>query len=320
MNPNYKVQLGNMALAPSQAADLETFQVRLSMEAPADSFEAVLRNSSSSSKVKSEDPVSVSLGYDTDLTHVFAGSVDVVEVGMSRLRILGLSNMAKLLKLRVNRTYLKQTAGDIVKDLCNMAQVSTGDVQDGVTLPSFFISHEVPAYEYVKGLADRSGFDVYFTPNNRIAFKEYKPETTHELQFGLNVLEVEAVHFRPPPAVKVFGESPSSVKGTDTAHWLTKNEVEGSAGSGQAILVFDPAVKDKSTADQVARSKLARAKQALQVSIITLGDPKVKLGDAVSLEGFDHRLLTGEFKVQTAEHSVSKRSGFTTRIVCSKEA
>ena len=288
------------------------------MDTPADSVEVVLRDVKSVSKVKIDDPVTISLGFGSKQTQVFSGIVDAIQASISSLRLLGLSQMVKLMKLRLNQSYLKQNAGDIVKDVCNKTGVSAGDIQDGVALPSFYISHDVPTYDCVRALAERSGYDVYLTPKNKLNFKEYNPTTIHNLAYGKDVLHVEAAHLSPAKGARVFGESPSSMKGSDTAHWLTKDEVEGSAGSGPGLLLSDPAIRDKATADAVARSRLAQARQTLCASIVSYGKPEVKLGDSVNLDGFSNKLLKGGFKVRTVEHSFDKTSGFKTRIVCSK--
>lgn len=319
MIPNYELQLGGVKLDPTENDDLEELSVQVSMDTPADMFTAILRANEDFSSLKTGDPASVKLGYDEVLQDSFSGQIDTLEVGFARLRVLGLSQTAKLLRLRVNQVYLKQTAGAIVKDLCNMSQVPAGDIEDGITLPSFVLTHEVPVYEYVKALAERSGYDIYFTPENNLAFKEYAPENTHELEYGLDILKVESAKSSPPESIKIYGESPSSAKGSDTSHWLTKDNIEGSAGTGQVLALSDPSVKDKDTANAIAKSRLARSRHTIHLGVLALGNPDIKLGDAISLKGLEPELLKGDFKVRALEHSLSKDSGFVTRIFCSRE-
>jgi len=319
MIPNYELQLGGVKIDQTENDDLEELNVQVSIDTPADIFTAIIRANENLSGLKTGDPASVKLGYDTDLHDSFSGQIDTVEAGFAKLRVLGLSQTVKLLRLRVNQVYLKQTAGAIVKDLCSLSKVPAGDIEDGVTLPSFVLTHEVPAYEYVKALAEKSGFDVYFTPENDLAFKEYAPENTHELESGLEILKLESAQSSPPESVKIFGESPSSVRGSDTSHWLTKDNVEGSAGTGQALSFSDPSVRDKDTANAVAKSRLADSRHAIHLSVLALGNPEIKLGDAISLKGLGHDLLKGDFKVRAVEHSLNKNSGFVTRISCSRE-
>ncbi len=320
MIPSYELQLGSVTIDPSQNDDLEELSAQVSLDAPADSLAIIVRRNDDLSGLKNGDPVTLRLGYDSDLQASFAGEIGSIELGFSSMKITCLSPIVKLLRLRVNQVYLNQTAGEIVKDLCNKSQVSPGDIQDGITLPSFVVSHEVPAYEFARDLAEDSGFDIYITPENKLSFKEYSPEEVHDLQFGLDILGVEVAKLSSPEAIKVYGQSPSSKKGLDTSHWLTKDNVEGSAGSGDALPYSDPAVKDQDTANAVAKSLLAQAKQVVHLNVRTVGNSDLKLGDAISLKGFDHDLLKGEFKIRSLDHSLSKSAGFITRISCSKEA
>lgn len=318
LSPSYTVTIGGVSLDPSRPDQHEGLNIQLGIQVPANSFQVVLRPTSATSGIKVSDPVAVSLGYDSKLTRVFAGAVDAIEIGTFSLRIHCLSEMVKLMNLKTNQTYLAQNAGQITRDLCSKAQVSAGDIQDGVSLPSFFVSHDVPAYEYAKELAERSDFDLYISPDGKLNSKAFKPSTTHTLEYGQDVLGVEALQAKPPEAVKVFGESPSSSRGSSTAHWLSKDNVEGSAGSGQQLVFSDPAVKDKSTANSVAKSRLSRASETFHVRVRTLGNPTIKLGDGVSMKGFVNPSLRGNFKVFAVDHSLSKEMGFVTKVDCSR--
>lgn len=319
MNPSYDVKIGGTSIGPAQADDMHSLETRVSMDAPADSFQIVLRSTSKSSQIKRSDPITVRLGYGSKQTSVFSGIVDAIEAGVSTVGVWGLSPAVKLLMLRIDQTYIGQTAGDIVRDLCNKASVPMGDVQDGVSLPSYFLSNERPAFDYVSELAFMSGYDVYFTPANQLVFRDYQPSTTHKLVFGEDVLKLNITQSRPVESVNVFGESPSSSRGSNTTHWLSKDDVKGTAGSGQTRLLVDPTVKDTSTANTVAKSVLARTRETIFAQIVCTGRPDIKVGEGISLQGFPSKLLNGAFKVRTVEHSLDKRSGFKTRFVCSRE-
>jgi phage protein D len=318
MIPDYSINVGDLSIDTSKPEEVQEISVKLSLDTPADSCYLGLGLSSKLSDLKLLDPLSVNLGYDSKTT-VFTGAVDSLHCEFRSFKVQGLSPMLKLLKKRVTQTYLNQNAGDIVKDICNKAEVATGKVDDGISLPSLFVSRDVQAYEYVRSLAERSGFDVYINADGELVFKEFNPETVHELEYANQIIHVDTSQYHPPEAVKVYGESPASSMGSDTSHWLTKDKMEGSAGDGDALIVYDAAIRDQATADSIAKARLARARHTHWVSILALGTPEVKLGDSVSLKGFDQDMLKGEFKVQSVHHHLSKRRGFTTRLRCSKE-
>jgi phage protein D len=293
--------------------------VKLSMDTPADTCRVGLGLSSRLSKVKLLDPFTISLGYNSP-TIVFTGVVDSLHSEFRAVRVQGLSPMLKLLKQRISQIYLNQNAGDIVKDICSKAGVTVGKIDDGISLPSLSVSRDVPSYDYVRELAERSGFDVYINTDGELIFKEFDSDNVHELEYANQVINVDTEQYHPPDAVKVYGESPASSTGSDTSHWLTKDKMEGTAGNGDGLIIYDAAIRDKATADAVAKAHLAKARHTHWVSILALGNPEVKLGDSVSLKGFDQDILKGEFKVRNVDHHLSKRRGFTTRLRCSREA
>ena len=319
MIPDYAINIGDLSIDTSKPEEVREISVKLSLDAPADNCHVNLGFSSKLSELKLLDPVSISLGYDST-TPVFTGVVDSLRSEFRSFKVDGLSPMLKLLKKRVTQTYLNQNAGDIVKDLCGKADVTTGSVDDGISLPSLFVSRDVPSYDYVRSLAERSGFDVYINSDGELIFKQFSPQNVHDLEYANQIIQVDTSQYHPPEAVKVYGESPASSMGSDTSHWLTKDSMEGAAGDGDAIVVYDAAIRDKETADAVAKAQLAQARHTHWVSILALGTPEVKLGDSISLKGYDQDMLKGEFKVRTIHHHLSKRRGFTTRLRCSKEA
>jgi phage protein D len=319
MIPDYSINVGDMHIDTSEPEEIQEISVKLSLDTPADSCHLSLGPSPKFAKVKLLDSVSIKLGYDSTTT-VFTGIVDSLHSETRSVKIQGLSQMLKLLKQRLSQAYQNQNAGDIVKDICNKAGVPLGPVHDGISLPSLFVSQDVPSYEYLKELAERSGFDLYINADGELVFKEFESNKTHDLEYANQIIRIETSQYHPPEGVKVYGESPSSSMGSDTSHWLSKDKMEGSAGDRDGPIVYDAAVRDKDTADAVAKARLAQARHTHWVSILALGTPEVKLGDTVVLKGFDQDLLKGEFKVRSIDHHLSKRRGFTTRLRCSKEA
>jgi phage protein D len=285
------------------------------MDVPADSVELTLGVDDNTKKVKEGDPVSVKLGYEDGLKNVFVGEVDNVVPELVHIKVLGLNLASKLLKQRVNKTYEKQAAGKIVSDLAQTLKIQTDTVSDGVTFPYYVVDDGRNLHEHMKELAELCGFDVYLTNENKLVFKKYEKKDKHTLEYGKNVIEIEFDEDRPPiGAVTVQGESPSSFKGADTSHWLTKRAVEGVKGDGAKKLIIEPAVKDKETAEKVADAVQAQSQRTVNGYVKSVGDPDVKLGDAVEIKGMSNAKMNGEFQVRAVEHYLSKTAGFTTSI------
>lgn len=221
--PIYKLEIASETLDPSTSDDVISIHVNLSIDIPTDSFEAMLRISDKSLKFKQDDDVSISIGYDQELIDVFKGKVDSVKPEVSKLRVTGFNSIWKLINQRTNRLYEKQSAGKIVSDLAKASGVATGEITDGISFPSYVIDDNKSSYEHIRELAERCGFDVYVTSDNKLTFKKYSRENVHTFEYGKNIMSADGYYYKSEfGSVKVFGESPSSTKGSDTWHWLTK--------------------------------------------------------------------------------------------------
>lgn len=315
LKPNYKIQIGSETFEPGIESAVVSLLVSLDMDIPADSFEVIFGQSSKSSKIKEGDDASIQLGYEDQLEDVFKGAVDNVEPGISEIRVTGLNFASKLLELRTNQVYENQTAGGIVSDLANKAGVSTEEVSDGLSFPAYIVDDSKNAYEHIRDLAEKCGFDVYMTNENKLVFKKYESGEPHTLEYGKDIIQAELQEEKPLiEGIVVQGESPSSFKGADTSHWLTKRQVEGMAGSGARLLIEDPTVRDKDTAEKVAKARLDTLTRTLSGTVKIIGKAELKLGDTIEIKSMPNSNMNGDFQVRSVEHYLSKTAGFTTLI------
>jgi len=315
LKPNYKIEIGSETFEPGAQSPVISLQISLDMDIPADSFEVVFGHSSKSSKIKEGDAASIQLGYEDSLEDVFKGTVDNVEPGIAEIKVTGLNFAWKLLELRTNQVYESQAAGDIVSDLANKAGVTTEDVSSGLSFPMYVVDDGKNAYEHIRELAEKCGFDVYMTSENKLVFKKYEREEPQALEYGKNIIQAELQEERPIVAgVVVQGESPSSFKGADTSHWLTKRQVEGMAGSGARLLVQDPTMRDKDSAEKVAKARLDTLTRTVSGTVKIIGMAELKLGDTIEIKGMLNPKMNGEFQVRSVEHFLNKTVGFTTLV------
>lgn len=315
LHPSYKLQIGSETIDPSSADDLVGLRVSLDMSGRADSLHTTLRIRDQGFKFAKNDAVSVSLGYVDDLTDVYKGLVDSINLDFYSGRILALNSIWKLLRLRVDKFYEKQSCGAIVSDLAGVASVSTGAIQDGIQLPYYAADSRKSAYEHIHELAGKCGFDVFATPDDELTFKKYQSSSPKTFEYGKDIISVS--HFDQEPvfkSVRVFGESPSSSKGSDTAHWLTKQPVQGVSGSGNELLVQDRTIRDTSTASSVSNEKTDKLMKALLIHLEVVGDATIMLDDTARIQGMPESSLNGEYQVRGVEHALSKTGGFTTSL------
>jgi phage protein D len=316
MRPTYQIIVGSTSLSTDSGNDVVSIHVIRSVGLPTDSCEVFVVGSKGYAFERDAE-VEVKLGYDEELVSVFSGFVDEVEYGISLVRLTALGHALGLLRLRVNRVYLNQTAGKIVQDLAQEASLKVAEASDGINLPMYVVDDAASAYEHVLRLADRCDFIVYITEDKELVFKEWSGSKTHTLEYGKNLIRVEEQDFVPLYAsTRVHGESPASVKGAETSHWLTKQEIKSEAGSGGVLAIADAAIRDTETAETVAKARLNKLKYTFAAVVETVGNPDIKVGNNVTLEGVPNSAVSGELEVRGVEHYLSKTKGFTTKIDC----
>ncbi|MBS7613972.1 hypothetical protein KEJ48_07040, partial [Candidatus Bathyarchaeota archaeon] len=263
--------------------------------------------------IREGDEILIQLGYEEDLKNVFNGFVDDLESDVARVRVLGLDSVSKLLNTRVNQVYEGQMAGQIVSDLAGKASVVVENAADGIRFPQYTVDDSKNIYEHMWDLANKCGFDLYMNAENKLVFKSYEGKEPHILEYGKNIIYIEAYKYEPKlTQVLVRGESPASFKGADKAHWLTKRLVEGSAGSGSKLLIVDPTARDKNTAHKIAEAKLNSLTKTISGIAKIVGNPDIDLGDTVEIRGFKQAYMNGEYQVRGVEHVLNRKEGFIT--------
>jgi len=316
MRPNYLIEIGSEKFSLENGSDVVSIKVIRNIGLPTDSCEVFLVGKKDYS-FKRDDQVRVQLGYDEELVTVFSGFVDNIEHGIATVRLTALGLAVDLLRLRLDRVYLNQTAGKIVSNLAQEVDLKIKEVSDGINLPMYVVDYAANAYEHILRLAERCNFDAYITDDERLVFKEWNGGERHRLEYGKEIIRVEELDFSPLyVGARVYGESPASIRGSETFHWLTKQEVKGEVGRDVALSMHDPAIKDRETAETVAKAKLNKLKYTFAVAVETVGKPEIKLGDTVALTGIPGSAIKGELEVRGLEHYLSKVKGFTTRINC----
>ena len=311
LKPSYSLSMGSASVDPDSSTDLISLRVDMSMNGPAGCFEAVLRSSGGLS-VSRGDTITASLGYD-DQENVFTGVVDVVDAGFHTLRVFGLNSIAKMMRRRANTFYESQTCGAIVTDMAGTAEVSTGDIDDGLTLPYYTVDSDATFHEHTMKLARRCGFDVFANSDDELVFKAYESSSATTFEYGKDVIQVSRLDQEPVyKGAKVFGESPSSSQGDDSVHWLTKSPVQGESGSDNELIVQDVSLRDTDSAGSAAEAVQARFAKSIALVLDVVGTATVKLNDTVETSEMPDSSINGEYQVTRVEHFLSKSKGFTT--------
>ncbi len=265
-----------------------------------------------------EDEVAIEVGYEDELEPIFTGIVGAADWDIERVTVHAVGAFHRLVGARFNRFYEKSKAGDIVSDIAGLLDISTGTVESGLEFPAYAFSGGLNAYDSLRQLAQRCGFDLYADVDDQIVFAPYEPAETHPFQYGVNILALRLDH--PTDGItgaEIFGDSPASHgQGPDSTSWLTKKEVKGSAGdTGSGVWRrFDPAVRTQEDAGRIAEAVLDALRSRRACTLDVLGAPAARLGDAIEISSMPLDDQNGTFKITSVEHRLDIRKGFFTRI------
>jgi phage protein D len=324
LHPAYKLTIGDKIVDTTdepQTSTLVDLTVALDMDAPADSFALVL-GQVGGLKPERDDEAVIELGYadNGELTQVMAGTVVTVEPGLTTARVVGHSVVQALLRTFVDKTYESKTACQIVHDLAEQAGVDVARVEDGITFPAYVIDGRRSVYHHMRDLADLCGFDLYINSDGELVFERFvRGNTVHVFEYAKHIIELNVLQ-TPARAelVEAWGESPTGNQGEEAWNWLTKDfsGSKGSAGSGDPTMLLErPVLRTANAAQSAADAAHTRIqRRTVRCRLLTIGQPQVKLGDAVRLRDVPEEALNNMFQVRSVIHRITKIGGFTTTI------
>jgi hypothetical protein len=314
---NHRVTVGSAAYTSAEQSRLVALRTHAALSTPVNSAWIALAPAIGVS-VAPGDEVMVALGYGDDLKTVFTGTVEAVDWAIEQVAFRAAGASRALVGARLNRLYEKSKAGDIVSNIAGLLDIATGSVEAGLEFQAYAFSDSVSAYDELRQLAERCGFDLYGDVEDKLVFAKYAPAQTHPFQFGVNILTLRVD--QPTETItgtEVYGESPSSLgQGQEAYSWLTKKDVKGTAGgsSGMIWRRFDPAARTQEDAGKIAEAVLAALSAKRACTLKTLGAPEVRLGDAVEISQMPLDDQNGTFKVTGVAHWLDLKKGFYTII------
>lgn len=271
-------------------------------------------------KIKYDDRMTIELTSGDVSDKVMTAQVHSVNSSFGKTTIIGVTGMQKLADTRLNQVYANQTLGQIIKDMASQAGVDLGSIEIGSNYSCFIVHESKNLLMHIRELAMREGMDVYLDKDNKLTVKKLdKSGAIHTFCYGKDILDLQVFnHQMPSDHIIACGESPASGLGSDTWHWLVKDitPFQGVAGGGRKTLgIKDCALRTKDAADSLSVSKFSTIKdQSLWGRLRILGNPKVKLGDAIEIKDAQKPELNGIFKVTSVRHILNKHEGYMTLI------
>jgi phage protein D len=322
--PAYKLTIGKKLIDTTddpKASTVVDLAVNLDLDTPADRFTLVLGQVGGIQPSPGVE-AKIELGYADNggFTQVITGKVVTVEPGLTTRRVIGYSAASVLLRTFGDRTYESKTAGQIVRDLASRVSVEVATAEDGINFPAYVVNSQCSAYHHMGDLADLCGFDLYINADGKLVFEKFiGGKTVHVFEYAKHILELDFLQ-SPSRAslVEAWGESPSGRGGAESWAWLTKDfsSLKGTAGEGSAKLLLErPVLRTADAARTAADAALTAIKRrTLRGRLLVLGQPQVKLGDAIRLSNLPDAAFNQSFQVRSVTHRLNKQNGFITAI------
>jgi hypothetical protein len=243
--------------------------------------------------------VEVSLGYGDDLQAVFSGTVARVAHQPWGTEVHALAATAALDTVRIGRAYVSRTAGDIAKDLAGEAGVTPGDIDDGPTLPVFYVDESRSAWHHVRSLARLTVAELSSAPDGGLNLRPTRTGAAdHTLRAGADLLLWAVGGQREPAAVPPTGPySAASEQGTEA--WSLVHHDPGGSGSHRV----HPLLRDRDIGELVDTATSAALDRTTKDGwAILTGDPSIRAGDLVELDAVQR--AEGSYRVVSARHEI----------------
>jgi len=318
LKPSYKIQMEGTTLDTEKECPVKSIRVNQDMAIPAHSCEIVFGLSDETTNIEKGMKITVDMGYEDKLVKVFEGPIDKNNPGISEIRVVAMSPAVKLLLFRSNRVFSELSAGDIVSILANDLELQASP-SSGANLHAYYMDSSKNAYEHLRELAVKSGFNFYMTSDNELFFGKDSDGGSHTLEYGVNIIKADAHEdFQAASSVRVVGEkfeehfmkeqysAENEEKLKDVEEHLRNVDAE--------FVVYDASVKNQDTADGMVKGLTENIKKTLSGTFKIIGDAKIKLGDVIQVSGMQHSKMNGSFQVRSVEHYISKAAGFTTLV------
>lgn len=270
--------------------------------------------------IKHRDRLTIELTAGDRSGTVITVDVQSIESSLGQTQITGVTGKQQLANTRLNQVYENHTLRQIVEDVTGQAEVETGEIETGSSYSYFAVDESKSLLQHIRALALRDGLDVYFDVENKLTLKKFaKTSADHTFFYGIDVLDLRlSNHQAISDHILVYGESPASKQGAGAWHWLVKDlsPFRSEVGQGaKALAIQDGAVRTKEAADLFATSKFgAITDRSTWGRLKILGNPQVKLGDAIEIQNAPKPELNGLFKVTSVRHVLNKRDGYLTFI------
>lgn len=313
-HPEFELRIGKMSFSTGDGVSLVASSCGMGL--PTDWMLAVISRDAPY-RFEPMQEAELKLGYDGSLEKIMVGLVASAEVRLNSVRISIDGIGSKLLRKRANMVFLNHNSGGIVAELVQEAGLAAKELEHGIDYPYYAVDDRSSLFEHIVRLGKLCGADLFFSKDGEAIFRRPGGGKEHRLAYGKDVLEFSLKRKAPEyGGAVVFGESPVSSKGAEAYHWTAKEELKATKGGDRVLTVVDASLRSSEGVEKVAEVLLEEPKHTVILSVKTEGKPGIRVGDIITLEGFDDREIDGSHEVTRVEHILSATKGFTSTFTC----
>lgn len=310
--PNAAVTFDGTRLTAAEAG-LAALIVELGVGSAHDRFRAAFGAITRFSDVAAGAAAVVELGNGDDLETVLTGTVTAIDRRPWGIVVEGLAATRALSRARIGRSYISQSAGDIVSDLVTSASGDVGEVSSSLTLSAYHADEKRSVWSHLVALAHLAGCELSSDGGGALNFRPPRSGSpTHTFRRGAELVAWDVGPRDPGDAdVSVVPFGAASEQGSDRWHVLLR-EPDGGAPSDETLV--PAALRDRDGAKTLEQAlKDARTRRKTGGDLVVAGDASVRAGDVVTLTdvpGGDDAPV----RVTAATHQLGGGSGFLTQL------
>jgi phage protein D len=304
--PAARITIDGRGLTMPEAAAV-SIDVALTLTGDHDRAELVLGPLSPWLDIAAGARAELELGHATTVA-VLSGTVERVRHLPWGTLVDVLGPTALLEHTRVGRAYTGQTVGDIVRELISAAGAQAGDIDAGPTLGVYHVDERRSCWRHVRTLAAMFAYELSSGAGGDVHVRPPRTgRADHTLRAGAELVSW-AVGTRQlgqaPAEVGPFGAA--SEQGAEA--WSLVHHQPGGSGVHRVL----PAVRDREAASAVDQAvAAAHERTAATGRVVSTGQPKVRAGDLVELDGVERAGAT--YRVRRARHRIDS-TGFRTAL------
>lgn len=276
--------------------------------------------------------VNISAGRGAPPQEFFIGEITSLELeagkdGDARAVVRGYDGSHRLHRERKSRSFLNQSDSDIARKIAQEANLQP-DVEATSQVYDYVFQDNHTNWEFLVSRANRIGYEVFVVDRTLHFRRPPQVQQPIELELGENLLslhvrlgvpgqtkEVVVKGWDPKTKREIVGHATGSQAAPQIGERRSADQLGQRFGAAKLVLTNQP-VYTQAEADNLAQSVLDEITAGfIQLEGMCLGDPRLKPGSRVRLQGMGRR-FSGEYYVSSATHMITAE-GYTTSFVVS---